>query len=182
MKRIYTALCALMFLFLMFMGLFSTFDKDATFSESEKRQLKTRPKLTISGLLDGNYWNEYRAYFADTFPGREGLMDKNTTLNTFYYFSGLSGKDDAQLVIGFDSNAWDVKEGTEDDLLPVLIRKGEWDTDVTLMAEVNYKEDGEEEDDWQEVLRYNFYFGGLDLELRPHVRFGELGRDGRIFT
>lgn len=105
MKRIYTALCALMFLFLMFMGLFSTFDKDATFSESEKRQLKTRPKLTISGLLDGNYWNEYRAYFADTFPGREGLMDKNTSLNTFYYFSGLSGKDDAQLVIGFDSNA-----------------------------------------------------------------------------
>lgn len=85
-------------------------------------------------------------------------------------------------LVGFDENAWEVKEGTEDDMLPVLIRKGEWDTEVTLMAEVNYKEDEEEEDDWQEVLRYNFHFASLDLELRPHVRFGELGGDGRIFT
>lgn len=85
-------------------------------------------------------------------------------------------------IVGFDPKVWDVKEGTENDPLPVLIRKEGWDTDVTLMAEVNYKEDGEETDDWKEVLRYNFHFGGLDLELRPHVRFGNLGRDGRIFT
>ena len=105
MKRIYSVLSILMLLYLLAVGLFSTFDKDATFSESEKRQLKTRPKLTISGLLDGNYFNEYRAYFADTFPGREGLMKNNKTLNAFYYFSGLSGKDDASLVVNFDSNA-----------------------------------------------------------------------------
>ena len=105
MKRIYSALCGVMFVFLMLMGLISTFDKDPTFSESEKRQLKTRPKLTISGLLDGNYFNAYREYFADTFPGREGLMKKNTSLNSFYYFSGLFGTDSEQLVINFDSNA-----------------------------------------------------------------------------
>lgn len=105
MKRIYTALSAFMLLFLLLVGLISTFDKDATFSESEKRQLKTRPKLTISSLLDGNYFNAYREYFADTFPGREGLMEKNTTLNAFYYFSGMSGKENASLVVNFDSNA-----------------------------------------------------------------------------
>ena len=105
MKRIYTALCALVFLFLLIVGLISTFDKDPTFSESEKRQLKTRPKLTISGLLDGNYFNAYREYYADTFPGREGLMKKNTTLNAFYYFSGLGSGEDPSLVINFDSNA-----------------------------------------------------------------------------
>ena len=105
MKRIYTALSGLMLLFLLLMGLISTFDKDATFSDSENRQLKTRPKLTISGLLDGNYFIDYREYFADTFPGREGLMENNKRLNAFYYFSGLSGKDDASLVINFDSNA-----------------------------------------------------------------------------
>lgn len=105
MKRIYTALCGAMLLFLLLVGLISTFDKDATFSESEKRQLKTRPKLTISALLDGTYFNEYREYYADTFPGREKLMKKNTTLNHFYYFSGLSGENSEQLVVNFDSNA-----------------------------------------------------------------------------
>ena len=35
MKRIYNALSIFMLLFLLLVGLFSTFDKDATFSESE---------------------------------------------------------------------------------------------------------------------------------------------------
>lgn len=105
MKRIYTALCGFMMLFLLLVGLISTFDKDPTFSETEKRQLKTRPKLTISGLIDGSYINSYREYYADTFPGREGLMGKNTNLNRFYFFSGLTSGDDASLVINFDSNA-----------------------------------------------------------------------------
>ena len=105
MKRIYTVLSAVLLLFLLLVGLISTFDKDATFSESENRQLKTRPKFTISGLLDGTYFNDYRAYYADTFPRREGLMEDNKTLNMFYYFSGLSSDDDASLIIDFDSDA-----------------------------------------------------------------------------
>lgn len=105
MKRIYTALSCVLLLFLLLVGLISTFDKDATFSESENRQLKTRPKLTLSGLLDGNYFNAYREYFADTFPGREALMEKNKTLNMFYYFSALSSDEDTSLIIDFDSNA-----------------------------------------------------------------------------
>ena len=105
MKSIYSALCMFMLLFMLLVGLFSTFDKDATFSESENRQLKTKPKLTLSGLIDGNYVISYREYYADTFPGRETLMESNTTLNHFYYFSGLSGENSEQLVINFDSNA-----------------------------------------------------------------------------
>ena len=105
MKRIYSALCMFMLLFMLLVGLFSTFDKDATFSESENRQLKTKPKLTLSGLIDGNYVISYREYYADTFPGRETLMESNTTLNHFYYFSGLSSDDDVSLIINFDSNA-----------------------------------------------------------------------------
>jgi len=105
MKRIYTALSIFFLTFVLLVGLISTFDKDATFSESERRQLKTKPKLTISGLLDGNYFNQYREYFADTFPNRETLMKTNTTLNGFYYFGGLSSKDSASLVVDFSSNA-----------------------------------------------------------------------------
>ena len=105
MKRIYTALSCLMLLFLLLMGLISTFDKDATFSESEKRPLKTKPKFTLSGFLDGNYFISFREYYADTFPGREDLMGSNTSLNKFYYFSGLSSDEDVSLIINFDSNA-----------------------------------------------------------------------------
>jgi len=94
-----------MLLFTLLVGLISTFDKDATFSEAERRQLKTKPKLTISGLLDGNYFNQYREYYADTFPNRETLMKSNTTLNGFYYFGGLGSGDSASLVVGFSSNA-----------------------------------------------------------------------------
>ena len=105
MKRIYTAMSGFLLLFLLLVGLISTFDKDATFSEAEKRQLKTRPKLTVSGLLDGSYVNQYREYFADTFPNRETLMKSNTTLNGFYYFGGLSSDDSASLVIDLNMNA-----------------------------------------------------------------------------
>lgn len=105
MKRIYTALSVFFLLFMMLVGLISTFDKDATFSESERRQLKTKPKLTISGLIDGNYFNAYREYYADTFPNRESLMSTNTTLNGFYYFGGLGSGDGASLVVDFSSNA-----------------------------------------------------------------------------
>ena len=105
MKRIYTALSGFFLLFLLLVGLLSTFDKDATYSEAEKRQLKTRPKLTISGLLDGNYFNQYREYYADTFPNRETLMKSNTVLNGFYYFGGFNSDDSASLVIDFNANA-----------------------------------------------------------------------------
>ena len=105
MKRIYTALCGFMMLFMLLVGLISTFDKDATFSESEKRPLKTKPKFTLSGFLDGNYFNSFREYYADTFPGRENLMEDNSQLNKFYYYSGLAGENSEQLVINFDSDA-----------------------------------------------------------------------------
>lgn len=105
MKRIYSTLCGFMLLFALMVGLISTFDKDATFSEAEKRQLKTKPALTVSGLLDGTYFNKYREYYADTFPNRETLMDSNTTLNGFYYFGGFGSGDNASLVVDFNVNA-----------------------------------------------------------------------------
>ena len=105
MKKIYTILCCALLLVMLGVGLVSTFDKDPTFSVSENRALKGFPKITFSSLLDGSFTTQFREYFADTFPGREGLMEKNKSLNAFYYFSGLSGEDDTQLVINFDSNA-----------------------------------------------------------------------------
>ena len=90
MKRIYTILSCLLLAGMLCIGLYALLDKDATYSESERRKLKTRPKLTFSAMLDGSYASDYRDYFADTFPNREKLMNANRSLNGFYYFSGGS--------------------------------------------------------------------------------------------
>lgn len=104
MKRIYTILCSLLLGALLLVGLISTFDFDETYSESERRKLRTTPLMTFSALLDGSFFSDYAAYFADTFPGREELKSAATTLNGFYYFGGLSGGDDASLILDFSSN------------------------------------------------------------------------------
>jgi hypothetical protein len=85
-------------------GLVSMFDSDATFSATEKRALKAKPKLSLSALLDGSYSGNLSEYYADTFPMRETLMKTNRSLNNFYYFSALSGKDAPQVVINANNN------------------------------------------------------------------------------
>lgn len=147
MKRIYTALCGFMLVFLMLMGLISTFDKDATFSESERRPLKTRPDLTISGLLDGTYFISYREYYADTFPGREGLMKSNTTLNNFYYFSAFASDDDASLVIDFNTNAaagGEALKDTQETTAPTTGEDPTGETDKTLPQQTEPQEQAEQ--------------------------------------
>ncbi len=105
MKRLYSLLCGLLLAGMLCVGLISLFDRDAEYSESEKRKLKTFPQITFSALLDGSLLEDIREYYADTFPGRETLLDSNRTLNGFYYFSGLAGEDDVQLVIDFNTGA-----------------------------------------------------------------------------
>lgn len=105
MKRIYMILCCALVLVMLGVGVVSVFDKDAEFSATENRALKSFPKITISGLLDGSFTENLKEYYADTFPGRESLLAKNTSLNAFYYFSGLASEDSTQLVVNFDSNA-----------------------------------------------------------------------------
>ena len=105
MKRIYSILCCVLLLIMLSVGVISLFDKDATYSESERRNLKTFPKITFSSLLDGSFTTSVREYYADTFPNRENLLDTNKSLNGFYYFSGLASEDSTQLVLDFNSNA-----------------------------------------------------------------------------
>ncbi|MBQ7871037.1 MAG: hypothetical protein IJ357_02740 [Oscillospiraceae bacterium] len=107
MKKVYTILSCLLLALLLFVGLWSLLDRDATYSAWEKRELETRPKVTVTGLLDGSYSAEFQSYYADTFPGREGLMASNRSLNGFYYFSGLASENSAQLAIGLNGGAAD---------------------------------------------------------------------------
>lgn len=107
MKKLYT-ICSLALLVLMLgIGMYSLLDKDATFSATENRALKTRPALTLSALLDGSYGEKFAEYYADTFPNREAFLKSNRSLNGFYYFSALSGKDGTQLVVDFTTKGAD---------------------------------------------------------------------------
>ena len=115
MRKIYTILSVLVLCGLLLTGLVSIFDTDAVYSDLERRKLKTAPKLTLSGLLDGSFFDDYALYFADTFPSREALMADNVTLNGFYYFGGLSDQDEASLILDFSSNGANQGEALPED-------------------------------------------------------------------
>lgn len=88
MKKIYTGLCGTLLAILLLVGLISAFDKDAWYSTKEERSLATMPDLTFSALLDGSYYDDLRTYYADTFPGREDMLDVLERLEGFYVFGG----------------------------------------------------------------------------------------------
>ena len=115
MRKLYTILCGLLLALVMLVGTISTFDFDATYSEIERRKLRTTPLMTFSALADGSFFSDYGAYFADTFPGREGLLAQNTTLNGFYYFGGMAQEGEASLILDFSSNGANQGEALKDD-------------------------------------------------------------------
>lgn len=115
MKKLYLILSQILLSALLLVGVISIFDMDATYSETERRKLKTTPLMTFSALVDGSFFSDYADYFADTFPGRELLMANNTTLNGFYYFGGLADEGDASLILDFSSNGANQGEALQDD-------------------------------------------------------------------
>lgn len=113
MKKLYTVMLGLLLVLMLFVGMYALFDKDATFSKSENRALKSRPKITFSSLIDGSYNDEYSEYFSDTFPNRESLLDSNRSLNGFYYFSGLTSSKGPSIAIDVNTNAADGGESLQ---------------------------------------------------------------------
>lgn len=86
MNQHYKILCSALLAVLLLVFIIALFDRDATYSETEQRELLGKPKLTVSAILDGSWWKELQLYFADTFPGREALLDDFAEMNKFYNF------------------------------------------------------------------------------------------------
>ncbi len=105
MKKIYSLLSFALLLLMLFVGIYTLADEDATFSQSENRNLKTNPQWSFGSMVRGEWFEEYLAYFRDTFPNRESLLESNRELNSFYYFTAFADQDDVQIVIDFQSNA-----------------------------------------------------------------------------
>lgn len=88
MKKIYSIFCGLLLLILLTGGCISLFDRDATFSESENRELRSFPRITVSGILDGGFLTQLQEYYGDTFPGREGMVEPGGMYDIFFGFTG----------------------------------------------------------------------------------------------
>ena len=96
LRAVLAAAIALFVLPLYVFGVYSLCDVDATVSETEKRNLKTRPEFSISSLFNGTYTRDFEEYYADTFPLRDFFLSVNNFFDSL--FTKLSGSDGIVLV------------------------------------------------------------------------------------
>lgn len=54
-----------------------------TYSPVEKRELKTRPEISITKVLDGRFQKKYESYLRDQFPGRDHWVSFQTDMELF---------------------------------------------------------------------------------------------------
>lgn len=66
---------------LFFTGMCLVFLKRPDFSESEKRELAKKPALTVKSYFDGTFASEFTAYFSDTVPFREKIVELSAKFN-----------------------------------------------------------------------------------------------------
>lgn len=95
-KGISAVICILFFVVLFLLFTVSVLDTDKTVSESENRTLAKMPHMTLQTLTDGTFAKDFDAYFADTFPWREGFLSVNQKISAF--FSGTRSANDVVLV------------------------------------------------------------------------------------
>ena len=55
-----------------------------TTSESEKRDLTKFPSFSVESLISGEYFNQINTWYADTYPGREGLISVNNAIRELF--------------------------------------------------------------------------------------------------
>ena len=55
-------------------------------STVEKRNLTEFPKMSVKGVLGGAYFKDISTWYADTFPGRDGLIAVNNHFKNLYGF------------------------------------------------------------------------------------------------
>lgn len=54
-----------------------------TYSPVEKRELQTRPEISITKVLDGRFQKKYELYLRDQFPGRDHWVSFQTDMELF---------------------------------------------------------------------------------------------------
>lgn len=60
--------------YIAFFFVFQLFHQDKTFSELENRNLAAKPTLSLAGILDGSFGDDFETYIADQFPLRNNFI------------------------------------------------------------------------------------------------------------
>ena len=84
MIRIFKRLPGVMFMVLL-LGLAGkeALSHQRTYSPVEKRELQTRPEISITKVLDGRFQKKYESYLRDQFPGRDHWVSFQTDMELF---------------------------------------------------------------------------------------------------
>lgn len=137
MRTVYTILSTILLVGILFFGVRSLTDEDATFSASENRTLQTAPEFDAERFAKGQWFEDYLAYYRDTFPHREMLLQDNRMLGRFYNFSALADEDDVQIVVDLNSTAAQGGESLRQDEEPTTAKptQTEAPTETTEMTE-----------------------------------------------
>lgn len=119
-------------------GLSFDFPDRKSFSESEKRELAEFPKLTLSSLFSGDYFDGINLWFSDTFPLRDNFVSLANRIKTLvgigdsiHNFSENGGDeipetDDETQTDFVDIEAAQPEKAEENDLMkPALPNSGE---------------------------------------------------------
>ena len=53
-------------------------------SDTERRELEKFPELSLSAMLDGSFFKDVSLWYADTYPGRDGLIALNSKVKDHY--------------------------------------------------------------------------------------------------
>ena len=88
-------------------------------SVAEKRELEKFPKMSLSDMMKGSFFKDVSLWYADTYPGREGLIAMNGKVKSLY---GLSPK---EKMVGTGAKADEIpvkekKQAASDDLPDVV--------------------------------------------------------------
>lgn len=92
MKRDYIFLFITGAIFLTLAVVFLFFPR-STFSQLERRELKTPPDFSLSSLLDGSYMAEVSSWFSDSQPFRDEFMTLSMTIKKGMALTRGSGED-----------------------------------------------------------------------------------------
>ena len=84
MIRIFKRLPGVIFMVLL-LGLAGkeALSQQRTYSPVEKRELQTRPEISITKVLDGRFQKKYESYLRDQFPGRDHWVSFQTDMELF---------------------------------------------------------------------------------------------------
>ena len=101
MKKRYLIPIICFLLPLVFFLVYSIFDEDKTFSDSENRELATFPKFSAESYADASFMQEFETYYNDQFPFREQFIALAKLYNSVMFPDFLLSDED---VLELDSS------------------------------------------------------------------------------